>query len=237
MGQDEGKKAAAARAVRYVKSGMVVGLGTGSTSMFFLDQLAERVKIERLAIRGVPTSEVTARKAAEYGIPLVEADAPFGVIDLTVDGADEVDPRGYLVKGGGGALLREKLVALASERVLIIVDPAKHVPVLGKTFKLPVEIVRFGWARTVERLGAFGLSPVLRKKGDTAFVTDGNNHIADCTLVPDANIEGLARDIKMLPGVVEHGLFLGIADLVVTGTSEGGFKEQRFGKQRLAPLA
>ena len=235
MGQDDAKRAAAARAVQYVRPNTTVGLGTGSTSLIFLELLAARNREEKMNLKGVSTSEFIAGKAREWGIPVAASDEPFKDLDICVDGADEVDPEGQLVKGGGGALLREKFVALASKRFLVMVDPSKHVKRLGETFKLPIEIVPFGWANTLERLKNEGLEPKIREKEGKRFVTDNHNLIADCTLGP-ANVVELARRLKLLPGVVEIGLFIGMADLVVTGQENGKFKEQAFGQKRIAAL-
>jgi ribose 5-phosphate isomerase A len=237
MGQDEGKQAAAARAVRYVRAGTVIGLGTGSTAARFVDLLAQRIREERLDVRGVPTSEATARRARELGIPLADPFQPLPPLDLTVDGADEVDPGGDMIKGGGGALLREKLVALSSDRVLIMVDASKHVPHLGATFRLPVEVLAFTWVRTLDRLREAGIEPELRMRDGKPFLSDGGNYVADCRMPAGAPPpEELHRRLKLLPGVVETGLFLGLADLVVTGLPSGGYREQPFGRRRLAPL-
>lgn len=236
MSQDQAKRAAAARAVQYVRADTTVGLGTGSTSLIFLELLAERNKNEKMTIRGVSTSESIARQAREWGIPVAASDEPFRDLDLCVDGADEVDPDGHLVKGGGGALLREKYVALAARRFLVMVDPVKHVSRLGETFKLPIEIVPFGWANTLERLEAEGLEPAVREKEGKRFVTDNQNLIADCKLGPVRDIPELARRLKLLPGVVEVGLFVGMADLVVTGSDSGPVREQVFGQKRITPL-
>jgi ribose 5-phosphate isomerase A len=236
VGQDQAKRAAAARAVQYVRANTTVGLGTGSTSLIFLELLAQRNKDQKLDLRGVSTSEFIAGKAREWGIPVAASDEPFADLDICVDGADEVDPAGQLVKGGGGALLREKFVALASRRFLVMVDASKHVPRLGHGFKLPIEIVPFGWSNTVARIKAEGLEPHIRAKEGKRYVTDNGNLIADCTLGPVPDVKELARRLKLLPGVVETGLFIDMADLVVTGSDTGPVKEQVFGHQRITPL-
>jgi ribose 5-phosphate isomerase A len=232
MSKEEGKWAAARRAVQCVRPGTVVGLGTGSTAIKFLELLAQRVREEKLDIQGLPTSEGIAEKAREWGVPLVDQEVAFGPADVCVDGADEVDPDGHMVKGGGGALLREKLVALASTRVIIIVDESKNVPRLGATFRLPVEIVPFGWRRTYELLKQEGLDPIIRVKDGKRFLTDGHHYIADCALPEKIKVPELARKLKLLPGVVETGLFVGIADMVITGREDGGFTEKNYDRSR-----
>lgn len=236
MSQQEAKRAAAARAVQYVRPNTTVGLGTGSTSLIFLELLAARNKSESMNIKGVSTSESIAKQAREWGIPVAANTEPFSGLDICVDGADEVDPDGHLVKGGGGALLREKYVALAASRFLVIVDESKHVPRLGHGFKLPIEIVPFGWSNTLERLKANGLVPAIREKDGAWFITDNHNLIADCVMGPVGNIPEFARALKLLPGVVEVGLFVGMADLVVTATASGAIREQQFGAKRITPL-
>ena len=236
MGQNEAKRAAAARAVQYVRPNTTVGLGTGSTSLIFLELLAERNKTEKMNIRGVSTSESIAKQAREWGIPVSGNDEPFSSLDICVDGADEVDPNGELIKGGGGALLREKYVALAANRFLVMVDKSKHVPRLGETFKLPIEIVPFGYHNTLSRLKAEGLEPHVREKNGKAFITDNHNLIADCVLGPVKDIPELAKRLKLLPGVVETGFFINMADLVVTGDDAGPLREQAFGQKRITPL-
>jgi ribose 5-phosphate isomerase A len=236
VGQDQAKRAAAARAVQYVRPNTTVGLGTGSTSLIFLELLAQRNRDEKMNLKGVATSEGIAAKAREWGIPVAASDEPFSGLDICVDGADEVDPNGQLIKGGGGALLREKYVALAAARFLVMVDASKHVKRLGETFKLPVEIVPFGWSNTLERLKAEGLKPHVREKEGKRFITDNHNLIADCELGPVADVREFAKKIKLLPGVVEVGFFVDMGDLVITGSDSGPLKEQAFGQKRITPL-
>ncbi len=215
------KWAAARGAVGMVETGMVVGLGTGSTAIKFLDLLADRVRREGLAITCVATSEGIAREARARGLSLVPEFPDFGTVDLTVDGADEVDPQGNLIKGGGGALLREKLVALASRRVVVVVDPDKHVPELGHSFRLPVEVVPFGWSHTLQRLRDLGAETEVRIEGREFFRSDQGNLIVDCRFsgIPEpARLHGL---LKAVPGVVETGLFPGIAHAILTGRPDG----------------
>ena len=203
---------AAESAVTQVASGMIVGLGTGSTGEFVLLALARRIR-EGLRITGVPTSEQTAARARELGIPLTELHAP---IDMDIDGADEVQPEKlYLIKGRGGALLREKIVAQASARFLVVVDQTKVVDVLGAA-RVPVEVVPFGWQATGRRLQELGAKPERRD-----FVTDNGNYILDCSFEPIRAPESLAEALDHVPGVVEHGLFIGLATEVHVGTASG----------------
>ena len=224
--QDRAKRAAGVRAAEFVETGMRVGLGTGSTAAFLLRRLGERVRGEGLRIRGVPTSEATARIAREEGIEVVALDEA-GWLDLTIDGADEVDGAFRLIKGGGGALLREKIVATASDRMVVIADAGKRVDALG-AFPLPVEVIPFGW-RTTERLigeclgrlGLEGREAALRRTGDRPFVTDQGNHILDLGLGRIGDPEGLSAALNGIPGVVENGLFLGLCDALVVGREDG----------------
>ena len=200
---------------------MTVGLGTGSTVHFTLVALAERVA-EGLAIRGVPTSVDTEKKAREMSIPLVslsEADR----IDLTIDGADEIDPEFRMIKGGGGALLREKVVASLSTREVIVVHRAKLVENLGDTFMLPVEVVPFARAAVRRRLESMGASCTLRMRGEKEpFLTDNSNEILDCRFADGmGDPAALERDLNAIPGVVENGLFIGLAHAMVVGDDDG----------------
>jgi ribose 5-phosphate isomerase A len=221
----EQKQMAAAAAVEFVENRMIVGLGTGSTSEFAVRLLAEKVK-NGLKIVGVPSSIATEKLARRLKIPLV---SDFGVItkiDLTIDGADEVDPQLNLIKGGGGALTREKIVASRSERVIIIVDEKKLVRRLGK-FSVPVEVVPFGWRSTMEILRRFGARTKLREKAKGAsFCTDNGNYIIDCAFGKIKNPLQLAEQLKSIIGVVEVGLFIGCVDLVLVGRSNGRVDEK-----------
>jgi ribose 5-phosphate isomerase A len=219
------KRQAAARALEHVRDGMQLGLGTGSTAKHFVELLGERVR-DGLKVVGVPTSEATRADAARCGIPLTTLDA-IDRLDLTVDGADEIDTRLDLIKGGGGALLREKIVAAASDRMIVIADDSKWVDVLGR-FPLPVEVIPFGLAATQRAIGkAFAQSGVsgqmaVRKGRDGhVFVTDGGHWIVDAHLgrIPDA--PRLASLLSSIPGVVEHGLFIGLASTAVLAGSQG----------------
>jgi ribose 5-phosphate isomerase A len=225
MSPDELKRAAAAKAVEYVENGMRLGLGTGSTAKHFVDLLAERVR-GGLKVVGVPTSEATRAQAESLGVPLTTLDET-PELDLTVDGADEFDGELRLVKGGGGALLREKIVATASARMIVITDATKRVERLGR-FPLPVEIVPFGAEATRRAIaaaltatGCAGAITLREGAGGAPFVTDGGHYIYDCALgsIPDA--EALAAALARVPGVMEHGLFLGLADAVIVA-AEGG---------------
>lgn len=215
------KEIAGRRAARLVESGMTLGLGTGSTVHFFLVALAERIRAERLDVRGVPTSIETEIKAREFGIPLATLDEVTR-IDLTVDGADEIDAHFDMIKGGGGALLREKVIAANSARVAIVVGANKVVPKLGLTFALPVEVVPFA-AKSVERaLVKLGCTITLRKKNERVFVTDNHNQILDCRFahaIEDPAL--LERTIDAIPGVVESGLFVGLAHVRLVGNPDG----------------
>src|SRR5229473_5980131 len=212
MANDLEKEAAARASLRFIRDGQVVGLGTGSTAALFIQLLGEQVK-SGLRIRGIPTSVRSRELASSLGIPLTTLDQ-CQEIDVTVDGADEVDPELRLIKGGGGALLREKIVASATRQLVIVADATKRVPVLGK-FPLPVEVIQFAQALVAKRIAALGAEVRLRAENGKPFVTDENNHILDCHFgeIPDA--DGLARQLSDMPGVVEHGLFIGMASTVL----------------------
>jgi ribose 5-phosphate isomerase A len=218
--RDEQKARAAARAVEEVKSGMVLGLGSGTTMNFVLETLAARIK-GGLKIAGVPSSESTAEAAKRLAIPLVDF-AAHRRLDLTIDGADQI-ARGTLdlVKGLGGALLREKMIALASERMIVVADQSKLVDKLGSATPVPVEIVVFGWELTLDRLKAMGATPRLRQAQGKPFVTDNGNYIADCgfTDIPDPT--ELDLGLRSLFGVVATGLFCGLASTAIIGTDSG----------------
>jgi len=214
------KRAAAARAVAEVETGMVLGLGSGSTAAMAVELLAERIAAG-LRIVGIPTSERTATLARKLGVPLTSF-AEHRRLDLTIDGADQVQRETLtLIKGGGGALLREKIVAAASTRMIAVVDATKLVDQLGGGFPLPVEIVQFGWQSVIDRLMALGLNPRLRLTGERPFVTDGGNHIADCAIAALSDPETLSAELSEIVGVVETGLFIGLASEVVVGGPDG----------------
>jgi ribose 5-phosphate isomerase A len=219
------KRAAAARAVEFVRPGMRLGLGTGSTARHFVELLAERVRAG-LGVVAVPTSETTRRDAERLGIPLTSLDET-PELDLTVDGADEIAPDLSLIKGGGGALLREKIVAHASERMIVIADESKWVSALGR-FPLPVDVIPFGLAATRRAVEAAAVAagcpgPALlrRDKDGHAFVTDNGHWVLDAALERISDPKRLADRLSAIPGVVEHGLFVGLAQAVVLGGAEG----------------
>lgn len=212
--QDEEKRLVGQAAADEVRSGMALGLGSGSTVYFFLEELGRRVKAG-LDVVGIPTSERTARLALEFGIPLATFDERQE-LDLDVDGADEVDPRLNLIKGHGGALLREKIIALAARRRVIVVDSTKLSDALGTNMTLPVEIVPFACALSQRGLTGLGAEPVLRQtEAGQPFVTDNGNWILDCRFAPMADPVRLEAAINAVPGVMENGLFTSLADEVL----------------------
>ena len=215
---DDLKEAAAEKALELVQEGMLLGLGTGSTSRLFVEGVG-RLVASGMKVRGVPTSRATAELAASLGIPIVTE--LVGQIDLAVDGADEVDPALNLIKGRGGALFREKLVAAASKRFVVVVDESKLVKQLGEGV-LPVEVLPFLWRSTAERLTALGLSLVIRGGEETPYVTDNGNVILDVTVAEGIkNPAELALELKQVTGVVEHGLFVGMTDTVIVAGPDG----------------
>lgn len=219
------KEAAGRRAAEMVQDGMTIGLGTGSTVHYTLVRLAERVHEEGLTLRGVPTSLDTETKAGQMGIPLAEL-VEVDTLDLTIDGADEVDPDFQLIKGGGGALLREKVVASITHRLVIVVGREKLVDRLGQGFLLPVEVVPFAIPTVVKALRRLGCEPVIRMADQgKPYVTDNGNEILDCRF-PDgiADPRALERKIGSLPGAVENGLFIDLAQVVVIGEEDGGIE-------------
>jgi ribose 5-phosphate isomerase A len=220
----------ALRAAELVPEGAVVGLGSGRAAAVFIHVLGERVRAG-LSIRGVPTSQASAQLAMQSGIPLIDL-ASVGSIDVDVDGADEVDPRGNLIKGLGGALLREKIVADASRKVVILVGREKLVPVLGGRGLLPVEVASFGLAHCQRRLAAMGLDPQVRRHDGEPFLTDNGNHILDCRIGPIENPAPFERSLVEIPGVVETGLFLGMADTILI--QDGDRLEERSCNRRQA---
>ena len=223
---DKAKFVAAKKATEYVKSGMKVGLGTGSTAAWLVQCLGEMVRNEGLRIKGVPTSSRTARLAREVGIEVISLDEAKW-LDLTIDGTDEFDGNLNLIKGGGGAHLQEKIVATASDQMIVIADPTKKVETLG-AFPLPIEVIPFGWQTTktlVEEtligMDVLGQSTSLRMNGDAPFVSDEGNHILDLHLNRIGNARQLSLVLNQIPGVVENGLFIDICDAVIIGFGDG----------------
>jgi len=214
------KRAAAEYAVTFVRSGMRVGLGTGSTARIATQRLAELVRLGELTdIVGAATSQATRAEALQLGLTLMDDALPED-LDLTIDGADEIDPDLNLIKGGGGALLREKIVAQASRRLVVVVDESKLSPRLGTSFFVPVEVLPFGW-RTQERyLTSLGATVTLRQ-AQQPFLTDQGNYILDCQFGPLADSKGLAIALQARAGMVEHGLFLGLATDVIVAGAQG----------------
>jgi ribose 5-phosphate isomerase A len=225
--QNQWKKAAAESAAALVEDGMVLGLGTGSTAAFFVEALGRRLAEDGLRITGIPTSRHTEELALSSKIP-IGSFAEHAQIDLTIDGADEVE-RGTLclIKGHGGALLREKIVAAASRRMVVIADETKVVERLGSLVSVPVEVVRFGWQATGRSLAKIGGNPSLRLgKDSTPYVTDGGNFIMDCAFGMIGDAKEVAHRLDHIVGVVEHGLFLGFASEAIVG-GRGGVKTYR----------
>ena len=227
---DRAKIAAARRALDEVRDGMRVGLGTGSTASWFVKLLGEKVRQEGLRLLAVPTSLATAELARDEGIPLAELSEIDGKLDLTVDGADEFDAGLNLLKGGGGALLREKIVAAASERMFAIADDTKEVRRLG-SFPLPVEIAQFSWRTTAARveealsdLQYGSRTGTLRFVGAEPFETDGGNYILDLAMGEIDHPEDLSKALSGVPGVFEHGLFCGLCDRVAVGSEDGSVR-------------
>jgi ribose 5-phosphate isomerase A len=214
------KRIAATQAVEEIADGMVVGLGSGSTAILALDAIAARMA-KGLRIVGIPTSEATAARATALGIPLTDF-SRHRRIDVTIDGADQVAHGTLdLVKGRGGALLREKIVASASARMIVVVDETKLVSQLGGAMPLPLEIVRFGWELLLERLAAAGYPAALRRKGGEAVLSDNGNYLADCTIPAIGDPAALERRLSGMLGVIATGLFIGMATKVIVGQAAG----------------
>ncbi|MEM7268333.1 MAG: ribose-5-phosphate isomerase RpiA [Pseudomonadota bacterium] len=223
---ERAKKAAAAEALKYVADGMRVGLGTGSTAAWLVKLLGERARKHNFAITCVPTSTRTADLARECGLKIASLDEA-GWLDLTIDGADEFDPDLNLIKGGGGALLQEKIVATASDQMVVITDPSKEVPQLG-AFPLPVEIIKFGWETTktiienmLEGEDVAGRQATLRLNREEPFVTDEGHYIVDLHLRRIGEPAKISAMLNRIPGVVENGLFINVADAIVIGREDG----------------
>ena len=214
------KELAAKAAVGYVKDGYVVGLGTGSTARYVVLALGELVKAG-LTIKGVPTSRETAELARQQGIPLIDQDNAW-IIDVAIDGADQVDPGFNLIKGGGGALLKEKIVAASAKQFIVLVDHTKRVPVLGGSFPLPIEVVTFGWGSTAREIGALTKSRVvLRERNGAPFKTEAGNLIVDVQIDRIDQPRDLEIALNQIPGIVETGLFVNRTDVLIVGTPQG----------------
>lgn len=220
--RDRLKKEAGISSVDLVRPGMVLGLGTGSTTRFALIEIAARLKDGRLKdIVGIPSSRETEKTALELGIPVISFDEKQE-IDLTIDGADEVDPQLNLIKGGGGALLREKVLAQSSRRNVMIVDESKLSPALGTHFPVPIEVIPFAWKPVANFLRSLGAEPVLRMNEDgTPYTTDQNNYIIDSRFGPIRDLNDLALKLGQRAGIAEFGLFIGTASEVIVATSHG----------------
>ena len=207
------------RALDFVPDGADIGLGSGRAAFAFVRLLGERVRAGALRVRGVATSEGTAQLAREVGVPLISL-AETGELALTVDGADEVDPRRDLIKGWGRALVRERIVAASSRKLVILVGEEKLVPVLGTRGKLPVEVLPFGLPLVERKLRELGLEPVLDVREGSPFVTDNGNYVLDCMMAPTAQARILEASIREVPGVVGTGFFLGMASTVLVGRGD-----------------
>jgi len=220
QGLDSLKKAAALTAVEFVRNGMTVGLGTGSTAKHMVIALGERVRAG-IKLRGVPTSRETAELARQQGIPLIDQDNAW-IIDVAIDGADQVDPGFNLIKGGGGALLKEKIVAASAKQFIVLVDYTKRVPVLGGSFPLPIEVIPFGWGSTSREIEALTKSRVvLREQNGTPFKTEAGNMIVDVHIDRIDQPRELEIALNNIPGVVETGLFVNRTDVLIVGTAQG----------------
>lgn len=212
------KQAAALKATEYIRDGMIVGLGTGSTAYWAIQDIGKKVK-NGMVIQAVATSVQSENLATELGIPLIDISMTDS-IDITIDGADEVDDEWNLIKGGGGALLREKIVASHSKELIVIVDESKRVNPLG-AFPLPVEVVIYGYEVTQKRLRALGCKPHLRLVNNKPFVTDNGNYVVDCDFGTIEQPGELAHQINLIPGVVDHGLFIQMATKIIVGYQDG----------------
>jgi ribose 5-phosphate isomerase A len=227
MNQGQQKEAAARESLRFVRDGQIVGLGTGSTATIAVKLIGERVKAG-LKIQGIPTSARTAELAKELGIPLVTLDQ-YQQIDVTIDGADEINPQLQLIKGGGGALLREKIIASATKQMVVVGDASKKVAILGK-FPLPVEVVSFAQTLVAKEISSLGAKVKLRQNADgSPYKTDEGHHILDCSFgqIPDPS--ALANVLDGMPGVMGHGLFINLASVALIATDSGVKEFKRAG--------
>ena len=223
MSNDAAKQKAGEYAATFIETGMTIGVGTGSTVYFFIQELAKRIQ-QGLQIKAVPTSKQTQQLATELNIPLVDLN-DVSLLDLTIDGADEIDFQFQLIKGGGGALLQEKIVAAASKKLIIIADESKLVNTLGK-FPLPVEVITFAWKQTLQHIQQLGYTKIeLRTREGKTFVTDHGNYILDCYTEKIENAALLHQQLNNIPGVVENGLFINMATAAVIAYNDGTVKE------------
>ena len=213
------KQLAAEKAVSFLDNGMTVGLGTGTTAYWAIEKIGEKVKKEGWNIKAIATSVVSEEQARGLGIPIFDF-STIKSIDITIDGADEVNPKLQLIKGGGGALLREKIVATNSKQMIVVADESKWVETLGK-FPLPVEVVHFGWERTFDKLQMLGCEAKRRMKGTVPYITDNGNYIVDCAFGEIKDPPLLQELINAITGVVDNGLFVHIASKLVLGLNNG----------------
>jgi ribose 5-phosphate isomerase A len=213
------KQIAAEKAVSFIEDGMTIGLGTGTTAWWAIEKIGERVKKEGWKIRAIATSVRSEEQARSLGIPIFGF-SEIGIIDVTIDGADEADGDLHLIKGGGGALLREKIVATNSRQMIVVADESKKVKTLGK-FPLPVEVVLFGWERTFEKLRLLGCEPKRRMNREVPYLTDNGNYIVDCAFGKIEDPADLHERINAITGVVDNGLFINIASKLVLGLENG----------------
>ena len=213
------KQLAAEEAVSFLEDGMTIGLGTGSTAYWAIEKIGEKVNRENWKIRAIATSIRSEEQARGLGIPIADFDS-VKMIDVTIDGADEVDAGLQLIKGGGGALLREKIVATNSRQMIVVADESKLVKTLGK-FPLPVEVIHFGWERTLEKLQLLGCLAKRRMDGDRPYLTDNGNYIVDCAFEQIGNAPALHASVNDITGVVDNGLFIGIASKLILGFNNG----------------
>lgn len=214
---EDKKRNAGYEAANYIKDGMIVGLGSGSTVNWMMKKLGEKV-VAGLNIQGIPSSNKTKKLANQLGIPLIELTDDV-IIDIAIDGADEIDPEYNLLKGGGGSLVREKLVDIAAKQFIVIADESKVVSTLG-AFSLPVEILPFGWKQTAARIADLGGEPILRVRDNEVFVSDNGNYIVDCNFGDIHNPKALHENLKLLVGVVETGLFINMTNKIIIGLND-----------------
>jgi ribose 5-phosphate isomerase A len=213
------KQLAAEKAVTFLEDGMTIGLGTGSTAYWAIEKIGEKVKNDNWKIRAIATSIRSEEQARSLGIPIIDFSS-IHAIDITIDGADEVNDKLQLIKGGGGALLREKIVATNSKQMIVVADESKWVKTLGK-FPLPVEVIHFGWERTFEKLQILGCDPKRRMTGTVPYLTDNGNYIIDCAFGQIKDPPALHDSVNAITGVVDNGLFIHIATRLVLGFDNG----------------